>query len=581
MASPDGTGYLIPENPTPNELNCLLVFYPDDPMYLQALLGSLTYLGTWTAWERDATKRGRLAAAAWKDANDCTFDAMGCLTELVSALTGINQTLAAIQAAIENQELAVDTGDLVLAVNGVQAAIESQQISLDAGDLLPALTGIQTAIENQEITCNCGAGGEGDDMVINNNLCCGGCGCGGANQPSPVPPPDLPPEDTTPPQPDIPPYEEPPPFYAPYFEQFVCNYSHYLYFKFRLLVLELGNLIAIGEANYGRVVELIGASSASIAWYHAVAWGAWYSIVSYAVNVFTNLTASAMVQEMDRHHEEFVCGLFSGDGAEEKRNNWLSVIDSLALAWPARYWLKLLTQNIDWSYFYTPDWQSVVFPPSFQNRRCCGQLFDDIPALPDLPELEEGFRWVLEPVEYDVVAYTNEPTTFVTEDRGIGNGHLGKAHLIRTGQWNNSLMRVNVAGLSRYDLDGKYGENKHFFAGWILETGDISWSPLAPSCTIGIQSGVNVLLAGTQPLTPHTKHAILVEGETGDEAEDFLDQQGYECQRKADSNLYGGAGDTKPTIENLVSTPDGSWTPYDVSWRFTAGYQLFKVIDAP
>ena len=478
MASPDGNGYLIPENPTPDELNCLLVFYPDDPLYLQALLGSISYLGTWTAWERDAAKRGRLAAAAWKDANDCTFDAMGCLTELISALTGINQTLAAIQAAIENQELSVDNDALVLAVNGVQSAIENQQINLDAGDLLPALTGIQTAIEDQELTCNCGAGGEGDDMVINNNLCCGGCGCGGANQPSPVPPPDLPPEDTTPPQPDIPPYDEPAPTLN--YDQFVCNYSHYLYYKFRLLVLELGNLIAIGEANYGRVIELIGATNSSIAWYHAVVWGAWYSIVSYAVNVFTNLTVSAMVQEMDRHYDEFVCGLFSGDGAEGKRANWISTIDSLALAWPARYWLKLLTQNIYWSYFYTPDWQSVEFPPSFQNRPCCG--LDEgivIIPLPDLPE-NDGYDWVYTPMTFEASTSIVNSENKVTGQIALENGLLASFALRRTTTDATAAALVTATMTeSRNSMVAKYGTTPFYptLAGVMIVHGSYTKTP--------------------------------------------------------------------------------------------------------
>jgi hypothetical protein len=47
---------------------------------MAALLGSITYLGTWTAWERDVDKRGRYAALAWKDANERTINELstGC-----------------------------------------------------------------------------------------------------------------------------------------------------------------------------------------------------------------------------------------------------------------------------------------------------------------------------------------------------------------------------------------------------------------------------------------------------------------------------------------------------------------------
>lgn len=88
-------GYLIPDDPSPDGLNCVLVFYPDDPLYYAALIGSLSFLGTWVAWEKDGTTRARQAAIAWKEANEATM--ANCLDDLVTALAGI-------QAAIENQE---------------------------------------------------------------------------------------------------------------------------------------------------------------------------------------------------------------------------------------------------------------------------------------------------------------------------------------------------------------------------------------------------------------------------------------------------------------------------------------------
>lgn len=71
------SGYLIPDNPTPENLGCMLVFYPDDPLYSAALLGSLTFLGTWVAWEKDGTTRAKLAAEAWKEANEETMATCG------------------------------------------------------------------------------------------------------------------------------------------------------------------------------------------------------------------------------------------------------------------------------------------------------------------------------------------------------------------------------------------------------------------------------------------------------------------------------------------------------------------------
>ncbi len=69
-------GYLIPENAQPADNRCLRVFVPDDPLYIAAFLGALTYFGQWTAWERDKEKRGQFAARAWQDANELTIDGL-------------------------------------------------------------------------------------------------------------------------------------------------------------------------------------------------------------------------------------------------------------------------------------------------------------------------------------------------------------------------------------------------------------------------------------------------------------------------------------------------------------------------
>jgi len=73
---PLNSGYLIPENPSPSNNRCVRVYVPNDPLYMAALLGTLTYLGQWTAWERDALHRGSLAADSWKNANDLTLDGL-------------------------------------------------------------------------------------------------------------------------------------------------------------------------------------------------------------------------------------------------------------------------------------------------------------------------------------------------------------------------------------------------------------------------------------------------------------------------------------------------------------------------
>jgi len=67
-------GYLIPDNPQPDGLYCLKVFIPRDETYLYAFSGAFQFFGKWLAWQRDAGHNATLAAAAWRDAIQYTFD---------------------------------------------------------------------------------------------------------------------------------------------------------------------------------------------------------------------------------------------------------------------------------------------------------------------------------------------------------------------------------------------------------------------------------------------------------------------------------------------------------------------------
>jgi hypothetical protein len=84
-----GKGYLLPSgDATEDELECCLVFYPARDEYRRALMGSLDYLATWIAWERDSEKRGQDAAASWKLANIQTWEccSMGYCNDLLTTL---------------------------------------------------------------------------------------------------------------------------------------------------------------------------------------------------------------------------------------------------------------------------------------------------------------------------------------------------------------------------------------------------------------------------------------------------------------------------------------------------------------
>jgi len=62
----DGAGYKIPAVIDPGSARCIRVYVPDDPDYLAAFWGALSYMGRWVAWERDSDKKGKLAAAVWR-----------------------------------------------------------------------------------------------------------------------------------------------------------------------------------------------------------------------------------------------------------------------------------------------------------------------------------------------------------------------------------------------------------------------------------------------------------------------------------------------------------------------------------
>ena len=92
-----GRGYLLPGGDAYTEdMACTLVFYPDKDEYRQALGGSLDYLATWRAWERDDDKRGKDAARAWKLALEHTMECWGmaCIDEILDRMDRMIELLA-------------------------------------------------------------------------------------------------------------------------------------------------------------------------------------------------------------------------------------------------------------------------------------------------------------------------------------------------------------------------------------------------------------------------------------------------------------------------------------------------------
>lgn len=79
MTKRNSPGYLLPENPQPDENICVCVPVPKDERHIQAFLGQLVQLGYWYTWERDDDKTGTLAARAWRDIYQCVSEEINCI----------------------------------------------------------------------------------------------------------------------------------------------------------------------------------------------------------------------------------------------------------------------------------------------------------------------------------------------------------------------------------------------------------------------------------------------------------------------------------------------------------------------
>ncbi len=237
---------------------------------------------------------------------------------------------------------------------------------------------------------------EGVDMgnvqqVVNMGCCGGGaitnsgsCGAGIDE----MPPNDAP---TNPPR-EFPPVTTPP--ITPTWTEFKCNMAHYLYYVFRNSLIEISDLVSVGEANYEPIKaiidEIIGLVTGNPG--SELLWEAYYSLVTWFINRVTGTSGSDMIQEMDRHYDEFICAMYSGDGPNAQSQAVRAVIDDLALPWPARYWIKLIEEQIPYDQiFYADGWETYEFPPSFQNRVCA--CSGSPQQSPDVPEIT-GYRFI-------------------------------------------------------------------------------------------------------------------------------------------------------------------------------------------
>jgi hypothetical protein len=135
-----GKGYLLPSgDATEDELECCLVFYPARDEYRRALMGSLDYLATWIAWERDSQKRGQDAAASWKLANIQTWEccSMGYCDDLLTTLQELLAAVKSQETCCGDQDITDGkwyTDEVVDGVGDVPQNIIDAGYATDAGD---------------------------------------------------------------------------------------------------------------------------------------------------------------------------------------------------------------------------------------------------------------------------------------------------------------------------------------------------------------------------------------------------------------------------------------------------------------
>lgn len=106
--------YPIPD-PLPDGLRCFLLAIPDNDLFLYQFMGAYRFFGTWVAWERDAAKRGKDAAALWRNAIEWTEEHMNC------EFPDYTEILLQIVERLDNLTSVVESGqseeDMAITIN--------------------------------------------------------------------------------------------------------------------------------------------------------------------------------------------------------------------------------------------------------------------------------------------------------------------------------------------------------------------------------------------------------------------------------------------------------------------------------
>lgn len=563
----------------------------------------------------------------------CMDDLLAALTGIKDAIENqelsldVNALVAAVngvQTAIEQQEMTVnvdlDLASLVTAINGVQTAIEEQEISigdltLDLSDIVTVLTTIRSSLDNQtnemvtrlfelriglsdhlaiinqtlqslemgEVNVDL-SGLEAaltairtaienlseEEMAIINNVCCGGCGgcgCGGGGQMPPILPPDVPPGDISPPLPPIPPYDPIPPTFN--FRQFTCNYSHLSVYSFRLLIMELTDLVPNAQLNYERalviwdryMLGLLG-YGASLAISKVIEWGA------FATAYLSGIVTNQLIAAIDAKYNEFICALYSSDGAEAKRAGFLAVVDSLNLPWTHRYWIKLLLQETEFHKFYREDWATFQFPPTHQQpRQCpCGDENDVIPTLPE----SDDYEYILTPMTFSLTQGPPDSNNIVLSSEDYPYGKSWSVLMQRSA----TLARANASIActmteSRQSILERYGGGWHSsntstaFVGIIVHHDQYVQSPTSPLLENRFEM-INNFVVSVENWLNGGKTLLLHEGQPGTQFLVDGGLAGYTVLRNMTHNVWVTQGALPSLPVNLRTFEEATHRKYHV-----------------
>jgi hypothetical protein len=373
----DKYGYLIPENVSPDDYGCLLVFYPSDDLYRRELFGALDYFGTWVAWERDAAKRGILAASAWKIANEKTREAMGCLESIL-----INDSMSVSGTAV------------------------------DLASVITAIEGVSDSVDNLALAMPTEGSGEDVNTIVNVNC---GCGCGGGNtggddgssEPDETVPGGVPIDDYLPPVSDedfdpVDPEDQPA-------QEDVCALVHYMLMWWRNTVLG----IASGELSVSMVWGTVNTAFYGLFGFTIPK----PAVVNDILAVIGKLTNSLNVSaEIDRNYETLQCMMLQHGDARSKMDNADGIIDSMSLPWITKNFMKRLLHVMPFGYIYSSNIignMISTYLPAWAFTRGCpscvdggGEIDPDAPIAPD----NQAYEWVPVPVaDVEHFTYTKEP----------------------------------------------------------------------------------------------------------------------------------------------------------------------------